>query len=55
MNCENIIINQYEIKSNPKKLNNNNINDKALDKLLLYFKYNNLGEIIEEKIIAKKL
>jgi hypothetical protein len=37
------------IKSNPKKTNDNNINDKALDRLLTYTNYNNLDEMIKDK------
>ena len=37
------------IKSNPKKPNENNINDKALDRLLLYIEYDNLDELIKDK------
>ena len=38
-----------EIKSNPNKINNNNINDKALERLLKYTNYNNLDEMIKDK------
>lgn len=37
------------IKLNPKKPNDNNINDKALDRLLSYTNYNNLDEMIKDK------
>lgn len=38
------------IKLNPKKLNNNlSINDKALNRLLIYANYNNLDEMIKDK------
>jgi hypothetical protein len=37
------------IKLNPKKPNDNNINDKALDRLLTYTNYNNLDEMIKDK------
>ncbi len=37
------------IKSNPKKPNDNNVNDKALDRLLTYTNYNNLDEMIKDK------
>jgi len=40
----------YEaIKSNPKKPNDNNINEKALDRLLTYTNYNDLDELIKDK------
>lgn len=40
----------YEtIKKNPKKPNLNNINDKALNRLLTQTNYNNLDEIIKDK------
>lgn len=37
------------IKSNPKEPNKNNINNKALNRLLTYTNYNNLDEIIKDK------
>jgi hypothetical protein len=37
------------IKSNPKNPNHNNINNKALDRLLSYIEYDNLHELIKNK------
>ena len=37
------------IKLNPKKQNDNNINDKALDRSLTYTNYNNSDILIKDK------